>query len=103
MHSPDEHVQRLHDRASRGEALNPEEQKQLDTWYAARDAEESQTLGLPETADAAVAEPQIRSTLIRIAETAQRIQEIASENDRLRREIATLHLELSRRSSPQQA
>ena len=41
----DELGKQLHDRATRGEALSPEEQAQLKDWYATQDRAEADQLG----------------------------------------------------------
>ena len=38
--SPDDHLQQLHDKATRGMALSAEEQAQLAAWYAEQDQQE---------------------------------------------------------------
>ena len=42
----DDFIKQLHDRATRGEILSAEEQKQLENWYASQDSAESKALGL---------------------------------------------------------
>jgi hypothetical protein len=41
----DDSAKQLHDRATRGETLSAEEQKQLENWYASQDTAESKMLG----------------------------------------------------------
>lgn len=92
----DELGRRLHDRATRGEKLTTEEQKQLENWYALQDGAESSLLKL------AIAEPdvselrsQVEVVLSQLTAITQRIQQVTLENEILRREIAALHQQLA--------
>lgn len=82
-------AKQLHDEATRGESLLAEEQSLLEDWYALQDHIESNALGL--TADEktlSLQETQVEAALIQLATVTKRIQEIASENEALRREAA---------------
>jgi len=61
---PDERGQQLHDRATRGQALSPDERAQLDDWYAAQDRMEAAELGLVRTEVIASLQAQIDAVLI---------------------------------------
>lgn len=88
----DELGRQLHDQATRGEELTIEEHKQLENWYALQDSAESSLL------NSASAEPntselrtQVEVVLSQLSAVTQRIQQVAAENEMLRREIAALH------------
>lgn len=86
----------LHDRATRGEALTPEERSQLEDWYLLQDAEESELLQQSDiVTDIAQLQSRIDTALSNIALTTQRIQQVVSENKTIRNEIATLQQQLS--------
>ncbi len=81
---------RLHDRVTRGEELSPEERTKLDEWYASQDGAEAKVLAASTNHDLSQLEAQVDSTLAQIAGTTQRIRELTSENEALRRELANL-------------
>ena len=92
--------QKLHDRATRGEKLTPEEESQLEAWYAAHDAAESRELAKLAVDDQdASLETQIRATLTQIVRVTQQIQDNLAENATLRKEIASLRLQLAEQSA----
>ena len=97
----DEVERRLHDRATRGEDLSPEEQECLDAWYQAQDQAEAEQLGVDVEPTPESLEARIDATLRQISEATERIRNVAAENKGLRREIAALRLELAQRYSPQ--
>jgi peptidoglycan hydrolase CwlO-like protein len=98
---PDDLGRQLHDRATRGETLSPEEQSQLDEWYMTQDRAETGDLGLTVPAEEVTTlQAQIDSALAQLATITQRIQEITEENQALRREIAALRRQLAQ-TSPQ--
>ncbi|TEU12468.1 MAG: hypothetical protein E3J21_21040 [Anaerolineales bacterium] len=98
----DELGKQLHDRATRGEALSPEEQAQLKDWYATQDRSEADQLGFTATAETVdLLQAQIDSAVAQLATITRRIQEIATENKALRREIAALCRQLAQQDSPQ--
>lgn len=82
-----EQVKQLHDRASRGEMLTTAERAELEEWYATQDAAESKDLGL-NAAEKTLAslQAQIDAALVQLMTVTKRIQEVASENELLRRE-----------------
>jgi hypothetical protein len=99
---PDELGKQLHDRATRGEALSTEEQAQLEDWYATQDRAESDRLGLTATSETVASlQIQIDSALASLATITKRIQEIAEENQALRREIAAICRQLAQQDSLQ--
>lgn len=94
--SSDEKAKELHDRATRGESLTPEEQTQLNAWYDNQDQAEFQRLGLTgAAADNAVLHDQIKVALEQLATATAQIQKLVAENDALRRENLTLRRQLS--------
>ena len=95
----DEAALYLHDRASLGEPLTDEERTQLASWYAAQDAAEAREAS-PANADLVA---QIQAALGQVDEVTRQIRETMAQNDSLRREIASLRLELAQqdaRSAP---
>jgi len=100
----DEIGKRLHDRATRGETLSAQDQARLDAWYADQDRTEAVELGLntaPKTM--ATLQAQVDSALAQLASVTARIQEIAEENDALRREVASLRSQLAQHALLQTA
>lgn len=88
---PDESGQKLHDRATRGEALTAEEREQLGQWYAAHDREEMERLAAaPAPGGLADLELRVRQATTQVVAQAQRIQALTAENAQLRQEIASL-------------
>ena len=100
----DDLAKQLHNRATRGESLSAEEQSQLKNWYALQDTAESNVLGLTAAEKTPTAlQAQVDVALTQLITVTKRIQEIASENDALRREIATLRRQLAHLSTLQPA
>lgn len=92
---PDNLAKQLHDRATRGGTLSAEEQRQLENWYASQDAAESEALGLAAGEKTlATLQAQVDAALAQLMTVAKRTQEIASENETLRREITALRHQL---------
>jgi hypothetical protein len=88
----------LHDRATRGEALLPQEQAQLKAWYAAQDQAEMAKLDLTAAGKtAATLQAQVDSTLAQLTVVTRQIQETSAENQALRRENAALRHQLAQR------
>jgi len=87
----------LHNRATRGETLSPEEQAQLEEWYAAQDRAEADDLSLTEPAETIAAlQAQIASALEQVVTVARQMQKTNDENQVLRRENAALRRRLAR-------
>ena len=95
----DELGKQLHDRATRGETLSAQERALLETWYAAQDRAEMDTLDLTTPETVAILQAQVDSVLEQLETAAKRIQELAQENDKLRGEIATLHRRLAQQAA----
>jgi septal ring factor EnvC (AmiA/AmiB activator) len=100
----DEVARKLHDRSSRGKTLSAEEQKQLQNWYASQDTAESEMLGLTiSEKTVASLQAQIDAALTQLMTVTKHIQEVASENETLRREIDALRHQLMQRLGTQPA
>jgi peptidoglycan hydrolase CwlO-like protein len=100
----DDIARKLHDRSSRGETLSAEEQKQLQDWYANQDTAESKSLGLAASEKSVVSlQSQVDAALAQLMTVTKRIQEVASENETLRREIAVLRRQLVQQLGAQPA
>jgi peptidoglycan hydrolase CwlO-like protein len=89
-------MQELHDKATRGIALSAEEQTRLEAWYAEQDAAEQALLSRDQSpAKVAELQTQVDSVLVQISSTAERIQQIAAQNEALKSEIAQLQQRLT--------
>ncbi len=99
----DELGQQLHDRATRGEELSPEEQKQLETWYAELDRAEATDLGSVAAASEDSLSARIEGTLTEIVKVTKRIQELDRQTREVEQENADLRLRLGRHLSTQSA
>jgi hypothetical protein len=99
---PVETGQKLHDRATRREALTAEEQKQLRMWYAQHDQEETMQLSAaPVPSQLADLETRVQQVSGQVVAQAQHIEAMTAENTRLRQEIATLQRLLSEKLAGQ--
>ncbi|MEA3308041.1 MAG: hypothetical protein U9Q70_00835 [Chloroflexota bacterium] len=97
-------AKQLHDRYTRGELLSAEEQASLKNWYALQDNAESDALGLMEDGKALTTlQTQTEAALTQLTIVTQRIQEVASENEALRRETVRLRQQLAYRPAIQMA
>jgi hypothetical protein len=101
---PDHEAQRLHIRSSRGERLTPEEQAQLDGWYARLDAAERVSLAAG-VSDEVLAEERARlAALVRETQAvAKQIEQQMAENEALRREVRRLEELFAQRRTAQPA
>jgi predicted nucleic acid-binding Zn-ribbon protein len=102
----DDNAQQLHDKFTRGEPLSPEEQTQLEEWYAVQDKIESQILGLSATThktNIAAIQSQVDAALTQLTTVTTRIQDIASENEALKKEISALRRQLAHQTPVMQA
>jgi uncharacterized coiled-coil DUF342 family protein len=100
----DETAMKLHAKFSQGETLSAEEHKQLQDWYAIQDAGESKLLGLAVSEKTAASlQSQVDAALAQLTTITKRIQEAASENEALRREITALRRQLTQRLGAQPA
>jgi hypothetical protein len=89
-------MKQLHDKATRGEGLSAEEQARLENWYALQDQIEGQTLGLPtHEKTATTLQAQVEAALTQLMTVTNRIQQVAAENEALRRKITALRRQLA--------
>jgi hypothetical protein len=96
--------QQLHDKATRGASLTPQEQNSLDAWYAQEDATEKESLhsgGNGENVGAI--REQVDAALEQLGVAIRRVQEIAAANESLRQEVSALQHRLAQSSAPQSA
>jgi hypothetical protein len=88
--------QTLHDKAVQGIELTPDEQAQLQEWYEFLDREEMEVLKIrSEEPEVSTLQIQVDKTVAQLAVVSRRIQEIASENETLRRDNALLRQKLA--------
>jgi hypothetical protein len=101
---PDDIGQRLHDRATRGEALTAEEKEQLQRWYDEHDRQEMERLtAAPTPSGLADLQLRVQQATAQVVVQAQRIQALTAENAQLRQEIASLQRLLSAKLAGQPA
>ncbi|MGH7597088.1 MAG: hypothetical protein ACREOI_12095 [bacterium] len=92
----------LHDRATRGDALSPDEKAQLEEWYKTQDRDELAVLGLSATVKKVKSlQTQVDVTLAQLTTITSRIKKITEENEALRREITALSRQLAQRLMPE--
>ncbi len=92
----------LHDRATRGKLLSPEEQELLDKWYNEQDNSESQLLRPNDSIkDENILQKQIDTILIQIKSATDNIQRLTGENKLLKNDIKNLHNQLSEKMMEQ--
>ena len=85
----------LHDRKTKGDVLTPEENAQLENWYASQDAQEASEISPAlSSLDTASVQTQTRSILSQLTMTTQRIEFISIENEAIRQEISELKSQL---------
>jgi flagellar biosynthesis/type III secretory pathway protein FliH len=72
-------AKQLHDKATRGETLSVEEQRQLANWYARQDIAEGKALGLAagEKTSASL-QAQVDAALAQLMTVTKRIQDLAA-------------------------
>lgn len=92
----DKSGQSLHDRATRGEKLSPEEQEQLEAWYAELDRAEAAELRSASVDSEKSLSARIEKTLAEIAKVTQRIQELDRQTHEVEQQNADLRLRLGR-------
>jgi chromosome segregation ATPase len=96
--------QQLHDQATKGVALSPEEQVRLNEWYAQQDRlENAALLQSSPSADVDELRTQVADALARLAALTRRVQSRESENEAVRKEILTLQQQLAETSTKQPA
>jgi len=110
------HAQRLHDRATRGEALVEDEEKHLHAWYVELEQQEAQALfgksappPINTIKNARSEEKLVRlqteidALLLQLTETTARLREVMEQNKRLRSEIVILRAQVAQQSALDQA
>ncbi len=95
--------QQLHDRATRGQRLSTEEQKQLEAWYAEMDRAEAANLGVDKESPEDGLPARIERTLAEIASATRRIRELDRRAREIEQENGALRVRLSRRLSTHRA
>jgi hypothetical protein len=96
MMSPDNRLQQLHDKATRGAALSAEEQAQLTAWYAEQDQQEDVLLKSTGASQyLAVLHTQVETALAQLLTVTRHIQQLTANNEIVRREIAVLQRQLT--------
>lgn len=96
--------QALHDKATRGEQLTPEEQREVEQWYAREDETEAEVLDVTVLGEFDTnLQQQVHATLDQLQIVTRQIQELSNENDAVRREIAELQQLLAQRPTPRAA
>jgi hypothetical protein len=99
---PDDVGQQLHDKATRGGVLTPEERTLLEAWYARHDVEEAQLLARAEPSrDLDELRSQVAAGAARLVTLTQRLQALLQENERLRREVEALQRQLALKQAKQ--
>lgn len=93
----DDLAKQLHDKVTKGESLSTKEQAKLEKWYTFQDSAENNVLGLT-AAEKKIStlQSQVNSALSQLMTVTKHIQEIASENESLRREVSVLRGQLAR-------
>jgi hypothetical protein len=100
--SRDDLGQQLHDKATRGAALAPEEQKQLEEWYARQDQEENAVFATTLASQSIGAlQAQVDAAVAQLLAVTQRIQTQTAENEKVRQEIAVLQRQLAQKPATQ--
>ena len=93
----DEKGKALHDKASRGEKLSEQEQRQLEDWYAQQDKMELESIQLSVGEESlSDLQTQVEAALAQLVKLTNRIQQVASENEQLRNENTTLLYQLTK-------
>jgi hypothetical protein len=96
MMSPDDRLQQLHDKATRGMALSAEEQAQLTAWYTDQDQRENALLeSMGASQHLAVLHTQDETALAQLLTVTQHGQKLTAENETMRHEIAVLQRQLT--------
>jgi hypothetical protein len=87
--------QKLHDKATRGEALSEEEQTELECWYEQQDAEESKILAANAPVPLTTLIQEVDDALIKVQATTEHIRLLTAENAVMRREVEMLKQRLA--------
>src|SRR5215207_4817591 len=92
-------MQQLHDKATRGEILSAAEEAELDAWYAAQDAAESQLLA-DTTPSQSLADLQadVQAAVTQLRAVTLRIQVLSDQNEAIRQEVSALQRRLAQQT-----
>ena len=95
----EERARELHDKFTRGIALSTPERAELETWYAEQDRAESALLGssVPGSSRPAL-QAQVDEAVSHLRTAAERVQELAAQNEALRTEVSALQRQLAQQS-----
>ena len=96
----DDTLRQLHDKATRGEQLSPEERARLGAWYTKNDQEESGELSASsEPKEASEIRRKLDEAMAELSAGSQRVRELTADNDSIRREIGDLRRQLARQTT----
>jgi len=94
----DEVARQLHDKATRGGTLSPEERACLEKWYAQQDQEENAALaGALSSQPIAALRAQVDVAVGQLGAVTHRIQALTAESETVRQENAALRRQLAQR------
>jgi hypothetical protein len=97
----DETGRQLHDRATLGMPLPPEDEAQLQQWYVQQDQRESDTLArAAPPGDLVKLREDVNGALVQLQSVTNRVQVMVGENETLKQEIATLQWQLKKNAQP---
>jgi hypothetical protein len=92
-------MQDLHEKATRGTILSTAEQAELDAWYAAQDAAESQLLeGTAPSQGLDALQKDVQVAVAQLQAVTLRIQVLSEQNEALRQEVTALQRQLAQRT-----
>lgn len=92
----DEQSQHVHDLMTRGHQLTPEEQSELEAWYARQDQSEAQLLSQSTLSASPVdLQQQVATVAAQLEIATQHIRELMAENLLLRHEVTSLQHQLA--------
>ena len=95
----DDRMHELHDKATRGGILSTAEQAELDAWYAAQDAAESQLLAEAAPSQSLVElQADVQTAVAQLQAVTLRIQVLSDQNEALRQEVNALQRQLAQQT-----
>src|SRR5262245_31602578 len=102
MAMTDDEARRLHDRATHGEELSETERLELEAWYARQDRDEDGLLaGGPPSPVFTLLQTKVDGADQQVGAVTEQTQELTTQNDTLRKEIAALQRQLASRPAVQ--
>ncbi len=100
----DHTLRQLHDKATRGEQLTPEERSRLEEWYTENDEQERSDLSASsEPEEVAELRRKLDQAMSELSTASHRVRELTADNDSARREIEDLRRQVARRGAPHPA